>query len=198
MADFITELRKRRVLPAVGVYVASSWVLIEILDRLVERYLLSPYLTDVIFWGLFSLIPAVMLIAWTHGRPGKDKATRAEKVGVPINLIATLGLLITVFGGKDLDQAAKQITVSNELGQQETHIIPSESFRRRMAVFFWENESGNPDLDWLQYGVTELLVQDLQQNLLFWPILRGTTLVMVLIRVCAKPGLMMALAYRGH
>ena len=139
-------------------------MLIEILDRLVERYLLSPYLTDVIFWGLFSLIPAVMLIAWTHGRPGKDKATRAEKVGVPINLIATLGLLITVFGGKDLDQAAKQITVSNELGQQETHIIPSESFRRRMAVFFWENESGNPDLDWLQYGVTELLVQDLQQN----------------------------------
>ncbi len=34
MADFIGELRERRVLPAVGVYVASSWVLIEILDRL--------------------------------------------------------------------------------------------------------------------------------------------------------------------
>jgi tetratricopeptide (TPR) repeat protein len=164
MGDFITELRERRVLPAVGVYVASSWVLVEILDRLVERYLLSPYLTDIVFWGLFSLIPAIMLIAWTHGKPGKDKATRAEKVGVPINLIATLGLLITVFGGKDLNLAATQITVNNELGQQETHYIPSETFRRRMAVFFWQNESGDPELDWLQYGVTELLVQDLQQN----------------------------------
>lgn len=164
MADFITELRGRRVLPAIGVYVAGSWVLVEILDRLVERYLLSPYLTDIVFWGLFSLIPAVMLIAWTHGRPGKDKASRAEKVGVPINLIATLGLLITVFGGKDLNLAATQITVSNELGQQETHYIPSETFRRRMVVFFWENESGDPELDWLQYGVTELLVQDLQQD----------------------------------
>jgi hypothetical protein len=90
MADFITEMRSRRILPAVGVYVASSWVLIEILDRLVERYLLSPYLTDIIFWGLYSLIPAVMLITWTHGKPGKDKTTRIEKVGVPINLIATL------------------------------------------------------------------------------------------------------------
>jgi len=164
LADFITELRDRRVLPAVGVYVAGSWVLVEILDRLVERYLLSPYFTDIVFWGFFSLIPAVMLIAWTHGKPGKDKASRVEKVGVPINLIATLGLLVTLFGGKDLDVAATQITVSNELGQQETHYIPSETFRRRMVVFFWQNESGDPELDWLQYGVTELLVQDLQQN----------------------------------
>ena len=164
MADFITEMRDRRILPAVGVYVASSWVLIEILDRLVERYLLSPYITDIVFWGLYSLIPAVMLIAWTHGRKGKDKTSRVEKVGVPINLIATLGLLITVFGGKDLDLAATQITVNNELGQQEIHYIPSETFRRRMAVFFWENKSTDPELDWLQYGITELLVQDLQQD----------------------------------
>jgi tetratricopeptide (TPR) repeat protein len=164
MADLITELRDRRILPAVGVYVAGVWVAIEILDRLVERYLLSPYLTDIVFWGLYSLIPAVMLIAWTHGRPGKDKATRLEKVGVPINLIATIGLLITVFGDKDFDLTATQITVNNELGQQETHYITSETFRRRMAVFFWNNESGNPELDWLQYGITELLVQDLQQD----------------------------------
>jgi len=164
MADFITEIRKRRILPAVGVYVASSWVLIEILDRLVERYLLSPYLTDIVFWGLFSLIPAVTLIAWTHGKRGKDKATRVEKVGVPINLIATVGLLITVFGDKDLDLAATRVIINNELGQQETHFIPSETFRRRMLVFFWENESGDPELDWLQYGVTELLVQDLEQD----------------------------------
>ena len=164
MADLVTELRDRRILPAVGVYVAGVWVAIEILDRLVERYLLSPYLTDIVFWGLYSLIPAVMLIAWTHGRPGKDKATRLEKVGVPINLIATIGLLITVFGDKDFDQTATQITVNNELGQQETHYITSETFRRRMAVFFWKNESGKPELDWLQYGITELLVQDLQQD----------------------------------
>ncbi|MFC1702738.1 hypothetical protein ACFL1J_08420, partial [Pseudomonadota bacterium] len=164
MADFITELRDRRILPAVGVYVAGVWVAIEILDRMVERYLLSPYVSDIVFWGLYSLIPAVMLVAWTHGRPGKDKATRLEKVGVPINLIATLGLLITVFGDKDFDLAATQITVDNELGQQETYYIPSETFRRRMAVFFWKNESGNPELDWLQYGITELLVQDLQQD----------------------------------
>jgi TolB-like protein len=164
MADIIYEIKNRRILPAVGVYAGGCWVLIEILDRLVERYLLSPYITDIAFWGLYSLIPAVILVAWSHGRPGKDKSTTLEKVGVPINIIATLGLLLTAFGGKELGATANMITVANEEGVQETHYVPSESFRRRMAVFFFENASGDPELDWLQYGITELLVQDLQQN----------------------------------
>jgi tetratricopeptide (TPR) repeat protein/TolB-like protein len=164
MADIIHEIKNRRILPAVGVYAGGCWVLIEILDRLVERYLLSPYITDIAFWGLYSLIPAVILVAWSHGRPGKDKSTTLEKVGVPINIIATLGLLLTAFGGKELGATANMITVANEEGVQETHYVPSESFRRRMAVFFFENASGDPGLDWLQYGITELLVQDLQQN----------------------------------
>ncbi|MBT8047150.1 MAG: tetratricopeptide repeat protein [Xanthomonadales bacterium] len=164
MTDIFSEFRERRVLPALGLYVGSCWVLIEILDRLAERYLWSPYITDAAFWGLYSLIPAVILMAWSHGKPGKDQVTTVEKVGVPINVIATLGLLVTVFGGKDLGATASMVSLANEEGVQETHYIPSESFRRRMAVFFFENESGDPELDWLQYGVTELLVQDLQQN----------------------------------
>ena len=115
MGGFINELKERRVLPAVGMYVAGTWVLIEILDRLVERYLLSPYLTDIVFWGLYTLIPAVMIVAWTHGRKGKDEAGRLEKVGVPLNLLITLSVLFTVFGDKDMSVAATQITVANEL-----------------------------------------------------------------------------------
>jgi len=164
MTDIFQEIKNRRILPALGLYVGSCWVLIEILDRLAERYLWSPYITDAAFWGLYSLIPAFILLAWTHGKPGKDRVTTAEKVGVPINIIATIGLLVTVFGGKDLGAAASMVSIANEEGVQETHFIPSESFRRRMAVFFFENTSGDPELDWLQYGVTELLVQDLQQN----------------------------------
>jgi tetratricopeptide (TPR) repeat protein len=158
------EIRERRILPAVGVYVGGSWVVVEILDRLVERYFLSPYLTDIVFWGLFSLLPAVFLLSWTHGRPGKDRATRVEKVGIPVNIIATLGLLLTLFGGKNLSATADLVTIDNELGQKEEHYIPKDAFRRRVAVFFWSNESGDAQQDWLQYAVTELLTQDLQQN----------------------------------
>jgi tetratricopeptide (TPR) repeat protein/TolB-like protein len=164
MTDFVKEIKQRRILPVLGLYVGSCWVLIEILDRLSDRYLLSPYITDAAFWGLYSLIPAVILLAWTHGKPGKDRVTTAEKVGVPVNLIATIGLLVTVFGGKDLGATASMVSIANEEGVQETHYIPSESFRRRIAVFFFDNASGDPELDWLQYGATELLVQDLRQN----------------------------------
>jgi tetratricopeptide (TPR) repeat protein/TolB-like protein len=164
MSDFITEIRERRVLPAVGVYAAGCWVLVEILDRLVERYLLSPFLTDIVFWGLYSLIPAVILVSWSYGRPGKDKATTAQKVGVPINIIATAGLLLTLFGGKDLGATANRVTISNEEGVVETHIVPRDAFRRRFAVFFYTNKSDDLEIDWLQYGATELLTQDLQQD----------------------------------
>jgi tetratricopeptide (TPR) repeat protein len=162
--DWFHEIRERRIVPAIGVYIGASWVVVEILDRLVERYLLSPYITDIAFWGLYSMLPAVMLIAWTHGKPGKDKATAAEKVGVPVNIIATMGLLISIFGGKDLGAAADLVTVSNELGQQEEHIVPRDSYRRRVGVFFFDKQGGDPEQDWLQYGVTDLLVQDMQQN----------------------------------
>ncbi len=162
--NIFREIRERRVLPAVGVYVGACWVVIEILDRLTDRYFLSPYLTDIVFWGLYSLLPAVFLLAWTHGRPGKDRATRTEKIAIPLNLIASVGLLLIVFGSKDLSATAELVTVANELGQQEAHYVPKDSYRRRVALFFWTNDSGDPGLDWLQYGLTELLTQDLKQN----------------------------------
>jgi hypothetical protein len=157
--NFLREIRERRVLPALGVYVGACWVVIEILDRLTDRYFLSPYLTDIVFWGLYSLLPTVFLLAWTHGRPGKDRATRAEKIGIPLNLIASISLVLMVFGSKDLSATAELVTVANELGQNESHYVPKDSYRRRLAVFFFSNDSGDPALDWLQYGVTDLLQQ---------------------------------------
>lgn len=162
--SFSREIVERRVLPVVGVYIGACWVVVEILDRLVERYFLSPFITDTVFWGLFSLVPAVILLAWTHGRPGRDRVTRTEKIGIPINLIATVGLLMTVFGDKDMSATADLVTMANELGQEESHYVPRESYRRRIAVFFWDQEDDNAELEWLQYGITELLTQDLQQN----------------------------------
>ncbi len=162
--SLFSEIRERHVLQAVGVYVGACWVLIEILDRLVERYLLSPTLTDVFFWGLFSLLPAVILIAYEHGKPGKDKVTRTELVGVPINLIATTGLLFTLFSGQHMGATAEKVMVLDEEGQTVEKYIPKAAFRHSLMLFFWDNTSGDQELDWLQYGVAEMLGQDLSQN----------------------------------
>ena len=50
------------------------------------------------------------------------------------------------------------------LASRRRILSPARLFAAGSAVFFWTNESGNPELDWLQYGVTELLVQDLKQD----------------------------------
>lgn len=164
MTDFITELRERRVLPAVGVYAAGCWVVVEIVDRLADRHHFSPDVTDLVFWGLYSLIPAVLLISWSYGRPGKDKATTAQKVGVPLNIIGTSALLLSLFGGENLGATAEVVPYVDEQGVAGEVVVPKDAFRQRVAVFFYDNESGDPALDWLQYGATELLTQDLQQD----------------------------------
>jgi len=162
--QLIREIRERRVMQALGVYVGACWLLIEILDRLVERYLLSPTLTDLVFWGLFSLLPAVILIAYEHGKPGKDQITRVELVGIPINLIATTGLLMSVFSGQHMGSTADKVMITDEQGQQIETYIPKSGFRHSMMLFFWENQSNDNSLDWLQYGLTDMLTQDLSQN----------------------------------
>ncbi|KAA9130185.1 tetratricopeptide repeat protein [Marinihelvus fidelis] len=161
------ELRERRVLPTIGVYVAGCWVAIEILDRLTDRYELPPYVPDLVFWGLFSLVPSVALVAWSYGRPGKDTATRAQKIGVPINLVATAGLLLGILGSNlGTEPAANTATTAEAQAVEATDVAeaPAGPARQRLAVFFFENESGDPALDWLQYTATELLTQDLQQD----------------------------------
>lgn len=158
------ELNRRRVLPAIGVFVAGVWVLVEILDRLVDRYLLSPYITDIVFWGLYSLIPAVALVAWTHGQPGRDRITRIEMVGIPINLIATLGLLLTLFGSKDLGATADRVEVSNEFGETQSYYVARDEYRKRLALFFWDADALPEDQRWLNYGITTLLAESLSQN----------------------------------
>jgi len=158
------EILDRRILPALGVFIGASWVVVEILDRLVERYYLSPYLPDIVFWGLFSLIPSVLVIAWTHGRRGKDKPGRAEKALVPLNVIASIFLLMSVFGDKDMSATADMVTMANEMGENEVHYVPRESYRRRLYVYFWDSGGEEQVQQWLRYGVTELLTQDLEQS----------------------------------
>ena len=149
MADFFTELRERRVIPALGVYVASCWVVIEILDRLVVRYQLSASVTDLVFWGLYSLLPAAALFAWSYGRPGKDKATKAQKIGVPINLVLTAGLLTALYLGKGSGPDSEADAVVAEATPpvtEEPDPVAESVQRERLAVFFYENESDDPDL----------------------------------------------------
>ena len=61
------------------------------------------------------------------------------------------------------------ITVRDEEGNTLERTIPKRESRRKLAVFFFENETGDPDLDWLQYAMSDLLTYSLSQDIFMDP-----------------------------
>ena len=112
--SFMEDLLKRRVPQFIGVYVVASWTILQIVDWIVNRYILSPYLTDLSLGIIIAFIPTVLIMAYFHGKPGKDKWTRVEKIGIPINLATGITILAIIFYPKDLGASTETIIIENE------------------------------------------------------------------------------------
>jgi tetratricopeptide (TPR) repeat protein len=163
--SFMHELLSRRVPHIIGVYLAGSWGLLQFIDWIVSRYVLSPYLVDLSAVVLASLIPSIFTLAYFHGKPGRDRWKRSEKVIVPMNLIITISLIAFIFGGKDLSSMSKEVTLTDETGKQITRVVPKSHFRKKVATFFFDNESGDKSLDWMQYGLWMMTAYDLEHEI---------------------------------
>ena len=163
--SFGKDLLNRRFPQFLGIYLAGSWAVVQFVDWLVNRYMLSPHLVDLSFVSIISLIPTVSILAYFHGRPGKDDWTRIEKIGIPINLFATLFLLFIMFSPRDLGAITKTVLVEDADGNQIERIIPKNEFRKKVAIFYFENETNDSTMNWLRFGLPWLCNADLEQDL---------------------------------
>ncbi len=158
------DLLQRRVPQILGIYLATSWAIIEFLDWLINRFSISPHLPEFGLVILASMIPTVLLLAYLHGKPGRDTWTKIEKIGIPTNVLAAIFLLLFLFRGKDLGAATARVTLEDEEGQTIERVIPKSEFRKKIMLFFLNNESGDTSLNWLTYGITDMLSTDLIQD----------------------------------
>ncbi len=147
-----------------GVYLMSSWGILEFVDWLVNRYVLSSYLVEFSLVLLLSMLPTVSLLAYFHGRVGQ-RWTKVEKIGIPTNLLCSIALLFFIFHGKDLGSAMASISLVNEEGQKIERVIPKSEFRKKIFLFFFDNESKDSTLNWLQYAITDMLGLELYQDI---------------------------------
>ncbi len=161
----IKELFKRRVPQIMGFYLGASWGIIQFVEWLVNRYTLSPVLPDIAFVILLSLIPTVLILAYFHGQPDKQRWTRVEAIGIPVNLIVTVILLTVLFQGSELGATSTNVTVQTEDGTLIERAIPKSEFRKRVLLFYFENKSGQESLDWFQYAVAQALSYDMLQDI---------------------------------
>ena len=97
----MNDLWARRVPHILVTYTITSSSIILFIDWLVSRYNLNQVYTDILLIAIITLIPSIIMIAYFHGRPGKDEWKSAELVGIPINIFVTF-ICIFVFISPDL------------------------------------------------------------------------------------------------
>ena len=61
------DLMNRRVPHIIGFYLAAGWAVLQFIDWMVNRYILSPHLVDFTLTSLVSFIPSILILAYFHG-----------------------------------------------------------------------------------------------------------------------------------
>ena len=162
--SIFSELSRRRVPQILAIYGAGCWTIIQIVEWGIDRYLVSPHLTDLCLVTMVSFIPSVCLIAYFHGIPGRDKWQPVEKIGIPLNIIVTIIMVLIVFSPKDLGAVTESIIIEDENGNVINKVVPKNEFRKKIAIFYFENETGDSTIDWLRYGLPWLCDSDIKQD----------------------------------
>ncbi len=174
MPKLVRTLVERRVPHILALYVGASWGIIEFVTFAVHEFVLSPHWTRVALVGVLLLLPTVFMLAWFHGKPGKDadEMPRAEKIGIPANIVLCAGVLWLVFGGEDLGAATTSVTVENEDGEVVEREIAKAEFRKRTLLFPLDLGEGlGEDESWLAHAVPGAIEYDLSPDEFYEPIL---------------------------
>ena len=94
---FIKELLNRRIPQIIGSYIIAGTSLVLFIDWLVARYDFPQYYVTLALFGIISILPSVIILAYFHGAPGKDEWTRIETIGIPTNILFIAVMLFIGF-----------------------------------------------------------------------------------------------------
>ena len=145
-----------------GIYLVGGYGVVEFVAFLVNHYMLSRNLIDVSIVTLLSMIPSVIIVAYFES---KSEWSRFGKIGVPANFIVTLVFLFVLFNDKELGATTTTITIEDEEGKMVERVIPKSEFRKNASIFWFDVETDDPELNWLQFGITALIGLDLAQDI---------------------------------
>jgi tetratricopeptide (TPR) repeat protein len=166
---FYKDLWQRRVIQVTVLYLVLSLLVRSMMNFIVQEYMLSPHLPDLVWYILLSLLPSIILVSYFHGRKGFSKWTKVEMIGLPINIIVAGLILGLVFKGKDLGAMTTKLTIQNEDGERIEKLVIKNEYRKKIFIFNMKNASGDSGLDYLQYGIPDMLQYDLSQDILLFP-----------------------------
>ena len=156
-----------------AIYAGVSWGLVEFTAFATDEFELLPYWTRMVLVTLLLMLPSVVMLAWFHGKPGKDRDSlaRTEKIGIPANVVVCAAVLWGLFGGGEPVSTTTRVTVETEEGDSITRDVIRDEFRKPTALFPFALGPGiGEDESWISYAVPEALVLDLMADDFFAPI----------------------------
>ncbi len=160
----------RRVPQTLLIYLAAAWTILQFTDWMVNRYALSSHLTDLCLTVLLAMIPSILIVAYFHGLPGRNQWHRIELFSVPVNILVVLALVYFLFAGKELGSTQRKIQVNDETGAVVEKVVVKSQFRKKVAIFFFENRMAKTENDWLKYAIPTMLEIDFSQDLYVEPL----------------------------
>ena len=163
--NWLVELRERRVPQFTISYMVGAFGIVQFLEFLEGRMSLSPHLVNLVGLALLLLLPSILVLAWSYGRPGDDSLGRTGKVAIPANLVAGVVLLFAVFQGKELGAVTRTIEVQDENGTITERVVPRNAFRKRLVVYYFDSDNLVETDPWIREIPAVMLVSDLSQEI---------------------------------
>jgi TolB-like protein len=184
-----SELRKRHLFQIIVVYLGVAWFFVEIVGFLVDNYELSRKVLDTAVMLAVLGFPAMLVIGWNHGAKGRQNVARAE-----VWLLLTLGVMAAIgtyriTTAEEPPRATPSESAAAPGGAVGEASLPSAASGETIdlgaasvAVFPFENNVSDPELEWLGSGLADMLTTNFAQL----PELRGRQRLFDLLREAGR------------
>jgi tetratricopeptide (TPR) repeat protein len=177
--SLVSEIIIRKIPQIVGMYIASVWLAVEISDWMSGKFHLPGQFSTYVFVSMMVFLPSAILMAWGHGRKGKDNWSNLEKLFIPVNLLVVVFAVMFLIkptaidasfhaivsaDNSGLEMIDKMSVVDVETGRKITYEVAKPALHQSVVAYFLNNESQDDSLDWLSYGSSWLIAQDLKRT----------------------------------
>jgi len=145
------QIKQRRVTQFLLAYLASGWMVLAVVDQVVDREVLPGVVYRVSLTLYVFGIAGAVILGWYHGEKGQQRATFVETV-----LLCMVGLLAAGASGQIVRNYVREVSVASALETSRMDL-------RRLAVMYLDDASRDGSLAAVADGLTEELIGALTQ-----------------------------------
>lgn len=132
--DFFQELRDRNVWREIKAYLFGGATIMSLVFLLYESGFIELEEFKLVLIIFFSLFPSVLLFAYHHGESRKAPWSKAEKIGIPLNV--TVVFFLVFFYNNEVEATEfEKVLIQNPLTQiMEEREVLKTKYRKRPAL----------------------------------------------------------------